>query len=366
MKETGELGLFIDYQLGITTTTTLYDQGGETAGIDPGEAGSLAGDPQVLKRTDANVASTFQRSLLCDATCWSASQVPSNPDFVCPSDPDAQVDPGGQVTKEFLDCVCGAGEWKNHCGAGDEQPIEAAWQALCRAVDNPPDECFSYVDPDSLQEKPTQITEADKGSNSGFLRDNAITLVVIVTDEGDGSPRILSGDSDTKDYEKLFAKMPNPVRFAVIGPPYHDGKLECNSGGAIPWGLDRFTGMIGAFGGTYVDIEGKDANGDCGTTDFAKNLETIGDLLNQLSTVFPLAVVPDTSTIEVFVDNKAIPESAITSGSVEAGDAEYATGWSYDPAYNAVSFHGDAVPDFNADVRIYYRPVGGTPREIPF
>jgi hypothetical protein len=156
------------------------------------------------------------------------------------------------------------------------------------------------------------------------------------------------------------------VRFAVIGPPYHDGKLVCNSGGAIPWGLDRFTNMINTFGGTYVDIEGQDKNGDCTTTDFAKNLETIGDLLNQLSTVFPLAVVPDTSTIEVFVDNKAVPESAVVSGSVEAGDAVYGFGWSYDPAYNAVSFHGDAVPDFNSDVRIYYRPIGGIPREIPF
>ncbi len=365
LRETGDVGLFIDYQLGITTTSVDYTAG-ETANIDPGEAGSLAGSPQVLKRLDSNVSATFQRSLLCEATCWNPTLVPSDPTFTCPSDPDAEVDPGGEVTKEFLDCVCGASEWKNHCGAGNETPIEGAWLALCRALDNPPEECFSYEDPETGDTIPTQLTPGDEGSNAGFLREDAITLVVIVTDEGDGSERILAGESELDAYEKLFSRLPNPVRFAIVGPPYHDRQLICNSGGAVPWGVDRYAQLIANFGGAYIDIETEDANGTCTGTDFSENLKAIGNLLNQLSTVFPLAVVPDTETIEAFVDGQAIVQSDIVSGTVEGGDAEYSTGWSYDPAYNAVAFHGDAVPDFNADVRIYYRPVGGNPREIPF
>lgn len=364
LRETTDIGLFIDYQIGVTTTTTLYDQGGESPGIDPGEAGSLAGAPSVINRFEPDVESTFQKNLLCETTCF--SQVASDPGFVCPSDPEEPVDPGGQITQEYLDCICGAGAWRDHCGAGDEQPIEAAWLALCRAVESPPEGCFSYEDPEDLTEKQTQITENDALSNAGFLRESAVTLVVIVSDEGDGSPRLLDGDSEVEAYEKLFGSLPNPVRFAVVGPPYHDRELVCNSGGAVPWAVERYQGLINAFGGAFIDIEAQDANGTCQSTDFAKNLEQIGELLNQLSTVFVLSVVPDVSTVEVFVDGEAILQAPIISGTIEAGDAEYGDGWSYDSAYNAISFHGAAVPDFNADVRIYYRPVGGNPREIPF
>lgn len=366
LRETTDIGLFIDYQIAVTTTTNLYDQGGVSPGIDPGEAGSLAGSPSIINRFEPNVESIFQKNLLCEATCFQPSQVPSDPSFVCPADPEASVDPGGQVTQEFLDCVCGAGEWRDHCGAGDEQPIEAAFLSLCRAIENPPDDCFAYEDPEDLSEKATQINEGDILSNEGFLRENAITLVVIVTDEGDGSPRILDGDSEVDAYERLFSRMPNPVRFAVVAPPYHDRELVCNSGGAVPWAVERYQNLITTFGGAFIDIEAQDANGDCVATDFSKNLEQIGDLLNQLSTVFALSVVPDVSTIEVFVDKQAILEAPILSGTIEAGDAVYGDGWSYDSAYNAVSFHGTAVPGFNADVKIYYRPVGGNPREIPF
>jgi len=365
LRETGDIGLFIDYQIALTTTSATYESG-ESDGIDPGESGSLAGVPQILSRLDDNVAYSYQKNLLCESTCWNRSQVPSDPTFVCPADPDTVVEAGDQITQEFLDCVCGAGEWVNHCGSGDEQPIEAAWLALCRATDNPPDECFTYEDPVSQTTKSTQLEESDVGSSSGLLREGAVTLVVLVTDEGDGSPRILDGETDTSVYEKLFSKLPNPVRFAVIGPPYHDRSLACNSGGATPWGVERFQNLITAFGGTFIDIEAPDTNGDCKQTDFGENLKAIGSLLNQLSTVFPLSVVPDVSTIEVFVDGQAILESEIASGTIEAGDAEYSTGWSYDTAYNAVSFHGDAVPDYNSDVKIYYLPVGGNPREIPF
>ena len=50
---------------------------------------------------------------------------------------------------------------------------------------------------------------------------------------------------------------------------------------------------------------------------------------------------------------------------VTFGDA-YDNGWSYDPGQNAVLFWGDAIPDFNQDVEIFYRPIGGNPRSLPF
>ena len=50
----------------------------------------------------------------------------------------------------------------------------------------------------------------------------------------------------------------------------------------------------------------------------------------------------------------------------DAASDGFASGWSYDPSQNAVVFWGDDVPDYNADVRIFYRPLEGTPRDLPF
>jgi len=76
--------------------------------------------------------------------------------------------------------------------------------------------------------------------------------------------------------------------------------------------------------------------------------------------------VPDVASIEVYVDGDIVERSGLDSGSEEDGTAVYGSGWTYDASENAVSFHGDAVPDYNQDVRIYYRPLGGTPRDLPF
>ena len=50
----------------------------------------------------------------------------------------------------------------------------------------------------------------------------------------------------------------------------------------------------------------------------------------------------------------------------DAGDTTYQKGWYYDPSQNAVVFTDDVVPDYNQDVRIYYLPLEGKPRELPF
>jgi hypothetical protein len=88
-------------------------------------------------------------------------------------------------------------------------------------------------------------------------------------------------------------------------------------------------------------------------------------LLNNQLTAFVLQGVPDVSTIRVFTDGEVVVESALVSGTIEAGTAVWDDGWTYDAAENAVSFHGTAIPDYNSDVRIYYRPLGGVPRELP-
>lgn len=365
IRENSGDSLFIDYQLAITTSSIDYSRG-PTADIDLGEAGTLAGP--IITRAAGDTSKAFQQQLLCQATCWNDSTVPSDPAFTCTEDPT----PGDVVSREYLDCVCGASAWKNHCGAGNEMQIEAAAIAICRAMESPPDACFEYLDPTpgSTSMKPTVMTTGDVGSNDGLLRDDATTVVVIVTDEGDSSPRMYTGDSDVGPYVDLFEEFPNLVRIATIGPNYHDGELICNDGGAQPWGVKRFINLVDEFQGMYADIAAEDDSGICAYTDFAGNLESVGDLLSQILTYFPLQAVPDVATIRVYVRDvdagwQIIEPSPIVSGSVEEGDAVYGDGWTYEASDNAVAFHGAAVPGYNSDVKIYYRPIGGMPRELP-
>lgn len=362
MRENGGNSLFIDYQLAITTSSVDYSRG-PTTGIDPGEAGTLAGD--VVARTEGDVARLFREQLLCTATCWAENDVPSDSSFQCTENPD----PGDVVSREYLDCVCGASQWKNHCGSGNEMGLEGALLALCRAVENPPDGCFEYDDPGGGI-SPTSLTTSDIGSNSAFLRDDATTVIVIVTDEGDGSYRMLTGDSEIEPYTEFFEELPQAVRIATIGPNYHDGELICNNGSAQPWAVKRYQNAVDEFSGTYVDIADYNEDGVCDYTDFALNLNAIGDLLTTLLTVFPLQAVPDVATIQVYVRDidtgwQIIDPAPVVEGGIETGDAVYGDGWSYEASENAVAFHGAAVPDYNSDVKIYYRPLGGMPRTLP-
>ena len=45
---------------------------------------------------------------------------------------------------------------------------------------------------------------------------------------------------------------------------------------------------------------------------------------------------------------------------------EYGDGWSYSSAENMRIFWGEAIPDYNQEVQIYYRPLEDNPRELPF
>ena len=109
-------------------------------------------------------------------------------------------------------------------------------------------------------------------------------------------------------------------------------------------------------------------DGECEPSDFSVHLQDLGDLLNSLLNQFPLQSIPDPDTILVYVDNVEIAESeCLENCEVDStGDPIWGDGWTYETGENAVYFHGTAVPDYNANVRIYYRPVSDLPRSLPF
>ena len=360
-------GRFIDFQLSITTTSVLTE-GGETTGIDPGEAGTLLGEPAIISKYDGDVVTPFRRNLLCEATAWNENDIPSDLTYECGTEPE-------QITQEYLDCECGLGAWGDVGGAATEEPLEAALLAMCRSVEEPPEACFKYLDPtdpDGEATISTGFTAADIESNNlnkrTLVRSNGTVVFVIVSDEADNSPRrMVSGEEDPTPYLDAFEEFGRPVRFVVIGPNYDDDEnnITCNTGGATTWAAERLLTMVQETRGFYAPLATESSSGDCQTADFADVLTQLGELLNNLLTSFQLQSFPDVETIRVYVDGVEIRKAA-DAELIDPETGEYGRGWSYDSSQNAVAFWGDDVPDYNADVRIYYRPLVDKPRELPF
>ncbi len=359
MSYVSNRGHLLDYQLAITTTNIVVDGAA-------GAKGSLVGE--ILKKGDPDLKAKFTEQLLCEATAWDPADVPSDPEY----DPDAEIE---QVTEQYLDDICGFAGWESTSGSGTEEGLEAALYAMCRTVDDPPDYCFRCSDDDGnvydLEdcEELSALDPEDAGSNNEgetrLVREDATVIFVLVTDEGDGSRRLGTGESDPSLYLTALDRLGYRYRFAVIGPPYEDGSLTCNSGGANTWGTERYQIAAEQTQGFYNHIAEEGPTGDCKVSDFSQHLQDLGELLNNLLTAFPLQAVPDVTTIRAYVDDDIVPQAEEVYDET-VGTSIFGDGWSYDSGLNALVFHGAAIPDYGREVRIYYEPLGGMPRELPF
>lgn len=373
-------GEFIDYQLGITTTTVDYTGAGESDALEPGEAGLLAGEPMIIGKYDElDVAEAFKKNLMCEAIYWDSTYLlaPENqdPGYECGEESE-------KISVNYLDCLCGTNGWENPQGAGNEEPLEAALLTLCRSVEDPPEECYWVSQPDEQGQggTPSVFGSNDLGTADGFLRDGATTVIVVIGDEGDMSRRIANGTEDVSPYVDAFAKFNRPIKVASIGPGLVETEtgysMGCNNGGATDWAALRMKYISLETNGFYQSLEEEADSGDCEMVDFSVHLEKLGDLLNNLDTSFRLQSIPEISSIRVYVDGNEIDKAEPLNP--DAVVLEYGEGWSYDAAQNAISFWGNpiinskdlddgcCIPDYNSDVKIYYRPLSGQPRELPF
>lgn len=336
----------VNYQLGITTTDGFSD------------AGRLAGTPTFLTKTDKNIRQKFDNNLLCDAAC--VTSTPSVP-VTCKS--------GAPGPQNCADSIQGAAE----------EGIEAVYMAMCRAVENPPESCFqpwyfnattgSYEarpggDTGSATETDVEaqdyFSEGDPSENEGFLREGSVVIPVIITDEGDQSRRIGGRTGDVFPYPALFAEFGHRMSWAVIGPNLD----TCNTGGAQAWGVNRYKKLVNDSNGVYLEINVPNGQ-DCKVADFGEALTAIGKLLRGLADTFPLRTAPVIGSIVVQVNGELIEEADCHYD--EDLDAQVCDdGWKYDAASNTVVLKGNAVPEFNADVRVWYLPASGVPRTLPF
>jgi hypothetical protein len=250
-----------DWRLGVTTTSVYWNEGA-SANIDPGEAGTLVGGAMV------DSVALAREALLCQATCWSPV-LPADPGYQC-GDPLE-----GDVSEDYLDCLCGPSAWRGNCGTGIEQGLEASYLAQCRAAEAPPAECYAFP-PDA----PVAFQRGQEGSNAG-LRSDARTVVVIVSDEGDSSsrttdPDVSAGPGDVDEvvatYAALFRGFASSVRVGTFGPAWDGVNGDCLDG-AQPWSVERYQGAALLTDGFYASLTNPED--DCASRPFSELLPAV-------------------------------------------------------------------------------------------
>ncbi len=317
-----------------------------------------------------------------------------------PSDPN--------VSADFIDLVdVGTG------GAGDETGLLASAFALCKGQDGdfwanlenlPDDDPVRVIC--SLIPQSERATGDDTPCNSdatgNFFRDGAAAAIIIVSDEGDGAssrndmppdswlqrciddnaqnPNFGPCNCRTEWFLDFFDGMGRQVVFFTITPSYQlkgepiawcdGGTLDipgpCNEFGSNTCSLDFYQQAACESLGSYIPIEenvggtSQDDPPDCRELNFEEALGNIGAKISNLDKGWRLSLTPDIDSLSVYVDDEEVPHQADSPSG----------GWRYVPSSNSIDFTGEAVPDFNATVDVFYLPAFGresqTGRSLPF
>ncbi len=347
---------FLDFQMGVTTTDI------ENAGN--GRQGNV--------RSASNIGSAD--------TC--------NPAVLTGADARA-----GNLAGDFQDLIDVGTE-----GSGSETGLAAAAFAMCKG------QPASFWD--TLNERPdndpvrvlcSAVPADQRSCNEGFFRENAATVVVVVSDEGDDTYRSgeyppgewvadcvqdhnddpTFGECDCRlEWGMDFFDAMGRTVFATIGPTYQtpetnvpwcDGSVlnfdgPCNPFGADVCAVDFYQQAACLSNGLFTPIEvsltGEPS--DCSVNNFELALTNIGQLISNLSAGWRLSAVPDPDSITVLVNEQEVPHvSEAPSG-----------GWRYIPNDRSIGFTGEALPNFNDTVDIYYFPAfdrfQNVGRDLPF
>ena len=189
--------------------------------------------------------------------------------------------------------------------------------------------------------------------NVGFLREDAMLSIVIVSDENDcsddGRLNTEQGEDCYHNYDDLTpvpdlverllslkAEANRVTLSGIIGPDIVD-----NCEYAVPG--TRYSKAIAMLGGFEGDI--------C-QADYGRMMDSLGTIAAGIYTSFALEHVPDPETIEVVV---RAPESEEVTVPEDG-----ANGWTYnnDPTAPQIEFHGTAVPVRGSEITVTYTVAG--------
>jgi hypothetical protein len=192
--------------------------------------------------------------------------------------------------------------------------------------------------------------------NEGFLRDDALLMVIVVSDENDCSDdgnlgATSSGESCYENYDLLTpvadlvrgfrrvkqGTLGSVVLSGIVGP---DVVENCDN--TVPG--KRYRTAIQMLGGIEADI--------C-LLDYAPVMESMGIQAADLVTIFQLGHAADPATIKVSVD--PLDESAFDVV------ADEANGWTYLEDFAQIQFNGESVPPRGASITVSYTIAGPVP-----
>jgi hypothetical protein len=179
----------------------------------------------------------------------------------------------------------------------------------------------------------------------GFLREEAVTALFFVSDEEDCSDGgALADEPEDACYSLYDQLLPVEDLLADLQAVKGDPALlrasalvgladdACES----TWQGARYQAVAEATGGVVGDI--------CGA-DFSGVMDALGLSVAGLRTAFQLTWAPRLETLEVGVDEVAIPEDPVD-------------GWTYDEATGQLRFEGAYVPPRGATVSVSYEIAG--------
>ncbi len=274
-------------------------------------------------------------------------------------------------------------------GSGSEKGLYAAALAMCKGKNTAwwdrLEDDFDVDDP--VRVICSNIQAPERECNNGFFREGAASVAIIVSDEGDeteiqaGLPPqdfvdrcVLDhgddpffGECDCKLswWLDFFEGIGQPVIFANIGPTYQafaddtircDGVTvhypgPCNAFGSSLCAVDFYQESACLTGGLFTPIEEKatpdDPQSVCGTADFEEALRSIGALISNLSRGWVLSAIPDPDTIVVVRnEDEVVPTE-------EENPSGY---WFYRPQQRAIAFTGEAIPQYEDIIDVYYLP----------
>lgn len=176
------------------------------------------------------------------------------------------------------------------------------------------------------------------GRNPGFPRESARLDVVFISDEDDQSKGAV---------EELLPEIraaAGGVGFAVHGV-VGDLPAGCASPGGAASAGPRYHEAI-------LQTEGQ-VESICADS-YEVVLERVGLVASGLTDTFLLTSIPESNTLEVWVDEVRMP-------------ARERDGWQYDPGQNAIVFDGYSVPRAGMEVVVHYEPLpqGAVDTDIP-
>ena len=175
------------------------------------------------------------------------------------------------------------------------------------------------------------------GAGRGFLRDDALLAIVILTNEDD-----YSSDS-TSSYEDFFDMLKPNFNNSTKGWILNfvgvvSLTAACSTTADYKEPGLRYMELADYTGGVKASV--------CDSS-LAAAISNVHVRIVEILSEYPLKSVPNISTISVSLNGVSVPHDATN-------------GWTYDSVANTIHFHGSYQPGVSDNVQVHYTPATGT------